>query len=90
MDLSYTAEDERFRAEFRGWLDGNLPRRVAAPRLLGGACRDDAFRCAASGRRRRRVPAGRASSGRVEFGGRGGTPAQKSIYDEEMARARAP
>ena len=26
----------------------------------------------------------------VEYGGRGGTPTQKAIYDEEMARARAP
>ena len=26
----------------------------------------------------------------TEYGGRGGTPAQKAIYDEEMARARAP
>ena len=43
MDFAYTAEDEAFRDELRGWLDENLPKFLAEwgddgrPRPTAGA-----------------------------------------------------
>jgi alkylation response protein AidB-like acyl-CoA dehydrogenase len=90
MDLSYSAADEQFRGEFRSWLADNLPAAWREPGFWHGHDPDEAFTL------RRDWEAAKARAGYagiqwpVEFGGRGGTAAQKSIYDEEMARARAP
>ena len=40
MDLSYTDEDEAFRAEIRGWLEDNLTGEFAALKGLGGPGKD--------------------------------------------------
>ena len=90
MDLRFSAEDEAFRAEFRAWLDAHLPAEWRDPAFWAAKTPDEAFEL------RRRWEADKARAGwagihwPVEFGGRGGTPAQKAIYDEEMARAGAP
>jgi alkylation response protein AidB-like acyl-CoA dehydrogenase len=90
MDVRFQPEDERFRAEFRGWLDENLPAEWRRPGYWRSFTPDEAFT------RRRDWEAAKARAGwagvhwPVEYGGRGGTPAQKAIYDEEMARAGAP
>jgi alkylation response protein AidB-like acyl-CoA dehydrogenase len=90
VDVRYGEADEQFRAEFRGWLDDNLPAEWRRPGFWQSRDRDEGFEL------RREWEAQKARAGYagiewpVEFGGRGGTPAQKSIYDEEMARARAP
>ncbi|MGH3328338.1 MAG: acyl-CoA dehydrogenase family protein [Streptomycetales bacterium] len=90
MDLRYSDEDERFRAELRAWLDENLPAEWREPGFWQGLGPDEGFRI------RREWEAAKARAGfagiawPVEFGGRGGMPAQKAVYDEEMARARAP
>lgn len=90
MDLTYSDEDERFRADFRAWLDANLPPEWRAPGYWQRLDVDESFA------KRRDWEAAKARAGfagiawPTEFGGRGGTPAQKAIYDEEMARSRAP
>jgi len=90
MDLRFSAADEAFRAEFRAWLDANLPAEWRDPAFWTAKSPDEAFDL------RRRWEADKAAAGwagvhwPVEYGGRGGTPAQKAIYDEEMARAHAP
>jgi len=90
MDLRFSAADEAFRAEFRAWLDAHLPAEWRDPAFWAAKTPDEAFDL------RRRWEADKAHAGwagvhwPVEFGGRGGTPAQKAIYDEEMARASAP
>jgi alkylation response protein AidB-like acyl-CoA dehydrogenase len=90
MDVRFSAEDEAFRAEFRAWLDENLPAEWRDPAFWAGLDPDEAFE------KRRTWEAAKAKAGwagihwPVEFGGRGGTPAQKAIYDEEMALAHAP
>jgi alkylation response protein AidB-like acyl-CoA dehydrogenase len=90
MDLRYSDADEEFRAEFRDWLAANLPQEWRTPgfwRRVEGA---EGFRM------RREWEADKARAGfagiqwPTEFGGRGGTAAQRAIYDEEMARHRAP
>jgi len=90
MDLRFSAEDEAFRAEFRAWLDENLPATWRDQAFWSQLSPDEAFD------KRRQWEADKARAGwagihwPVEFGGRGGTAAQKAIYDEEMARANAP
>ncbi len=90
MDVTYDPPTERFRIELREWLETNLPaqwRQAGYWELLDP---DEAFG------RRREWEAAKARAGfsgiewPVEYGGRGGTPAMRAVYDEEMARARAP
>jgi len=89
VDLSFSEADEQFRAEFRAWLDANLPeewRQRGFWRKQG----DAGFEM------RRKWEADKAKAGFAgiqwpqEFGGRGGTRSQRAIYDEEMVRYRAP
>ncbi len=90
MDLTYSEADEQFRAEFREWLDGNLPQEWRSPEFWTGKSEDESFEL------RREWEAKKARDGWAgiawpkEFAGRGGTPTQKAIYDEEMNRAHAP
>ncbi len=90
MDLSYSEADEAFRTEFREWLADNLPKEWRTPGFWRTVDRDEAFEL------RRRWEADKAKAGFAgiqwpkEYGGRGGSPAQRAIYDEEMAAHRAP
>jgi alkylation response protein AidB-like acyl-CoA dehydrogenase len=90
VDLSYRAEDEQFRSELRSWLEANIPAEWSQPGFWGSLDREEAF-----GLRRaweaKKAEAGWAGiSWPTEYGGRGGTPAQKAIYDEETVRASVP
>ena len=71
---------------------GSVPtfRRSGGGRGSGRAGRGREFQTAATGRRRRPRPGSPASCGPTEYGGRGGTPGMKAIYDEEMVLADAP
>ncbi len=90
MDLRYSEADEGFRAELLAWLAGSVPPEW---RTFGYWSRQDADQSFA---RRREWEAAKAAAGfsgidwPTEFGGRGGTAAQKAIHDEELARAGAP
>jgi alkylation response protein AidB-like acyl-CoA dehydrogenase len=90
MDLTYSEEDEAFRAEFRSWLDANLPQEWRSTEFWSSKSDAESFDL------RREWEAKKARDGWAgiawpkEFGGRGGTPIQKAIYDEEMNRAHAP
>ncbi|MHB8341304.1 MAG: acyl-CoA dehydrogenase family protein [Mycobacteriales bacterium] len=90
MDVRHTDAAERFRAELRSWLDANLPAEWREPRFWADQEPDEAFG------RRRAWEAAKAAAGfagihwPTQYGGRGGTPAEKAVYDEEMALARAP
>jgi alkylation response protein AidB-like acyl-CoA dehydrogenase len=90
VDLSFTAEEEEFRTELRAWLDENLPQEMRTPDFWAGKSDDEQFQV------RRDWEAGKAEAGfagiqwPTEYGGRGGTPGMKAIYDQEMIRASAP
>jgi alkylation response protein AidB-like acyl-CoA dehydrogenase len=90
MDLTYSAEEEAFRGELRAWLDSNLPQEWREPGFWLSMSEAEGFDA------RRKWEAGKAKAGFAgiqwpkEFGGRGGTPGMKAIYDEEMSRAGAP
>ena len=90
MDLSYTAAEEEFRAELRAWLAANVPDEWRRPGFWASLPDVESFRLR---RDWERVKADAGFAGiqwPVEYGGRGGTPGMKAIYDEEMVLADAP
>ena len=87
MDLNYSAADDAFRQEVRGWLQANLPKdiqdKVLNHRRLS---REDFVRW-------HKALAGKGWSvphWPVEWGGTGWSPIQKHIWDEECAEIGAP
>ena len=90
MDLRFSPEDEEFRRELRSWLDSALPQEMRQREFWRGMSDDERFQV------RREWEAGKAKAGfagilwPTEYGGRGGTPTMKAIYDQEMAQANAP
>ncbi len=90
MDLSYTAEEERFRAELRAWLQENIPERWTRPGFWIGLDPDQSFTLRRDWERDKAKAGFAGIAWPTEYGGRGGTTCMKAIYDEEMVRARAP
>ncbi len=90
MDLTYSREDEDFRRELRDWLGTALPAEMREPAYWAGKSDDEQFQV------RRDWEAAKAEAGfagilwPTEYGGRGGTPTMKAVYDREMALANAP
>jgi alkylation response protein AidB-like acyl-CoA dehydrogenase len=79
MDLSYTPEEETFRARVRKWLEENVPKE--SPRTL------DALRAW----QRKLNDAGLLGAAwPKEYGGAGLSEMEQAILNEEMTRARAP
>jgi len=79
MDLSYTAEEEAFRARVRKWFAENSPRE--APRTL------DDMR---AWQRKLHAAGLLGAAWPKEYGGAGLSEMEQAILNEEMARARAP
>ena len=90
MDLRFSEQDEQFRREFRAWLDVHLPQEMREPAFWRDKTDEESFAV------RRQWEADKAEAGFAgilwpqEYGGRGGTPTMKAVYDQEMARASAP
>jgi len=83
MDFSYSAAEEAFRAELRTWLEQNPPGREP----------DDpkAWVAYAKGWQKRLADAGWCGvAWPKDYGGRGATLIQQIIFQEELARAKAP
>jgi alkylation response protein AidB-like acyl-CoA dehydrogenase len=80
MDLSYTPEEEAFRARVRAWLAENVP----AP----GSLKDlEAMR---AWQRKLHAAGFLGAAWPKEYGGAGLSEMQQAILNEELARARAP
>lgn len=91
MDMTYSAEDEAFRAEIRAWLDENLSGRFAALKGLGGSGREhEAFEERLEWNRHLAAAGWSCVAWPVEHGGRGLSIAQQVIFHEEYARSGAP
>ncbi|MFD4742483.1 acyl-CoA dehydrogenase [Streptomyces virginiae] len=87
MDLTYTEEEQDFRARLRAWLAKVLPELPAAPSPDDWPGR----RAYDLGWQRRLYEAGYAGlHWPVDAGGRGATPTQHLIFLEETERAGAP
>jgi alkylation response protein AidB-like acyl-CoA dehydrogenase len=84
MDLTLTAEEEAFRDELRAWLEENHP----GPSPKGG----DQAQYEFEREWQRKLHSGNWAgvSWPKEYGGRGATLIEQSIFGEELARAKAP
>ncbi|HWE54193.1 MAG TPA: acyl-CoA dehydrogenase family protein [Acidimicrobiales bacterium] len=85
MDLTWSAEDEDFRAEARSWLEANVPR----PALASGDTRDG-FARHLDWEKRLFENRWAVVSWPEEFGGRGASIWQWLIFEEEYYRAGGP
>ncbi len=91
MDLSYSEEDQSFRAEIRAWLEENLTGEWAELRGLGGAGRDhEKFEERLAWNRHLAAHGWTCVGWPTEYGGRGLSLWQQVIFHEEYARANAP
>jgi len=80
MDLSYTPEEEAFRATVRTWLEANVPASGALKTL-------DDMR---AWQQKLHAAGYLGASWPREYGGAGLSPMQQAILNEELARVRAP
>jgi alkylation response protein AidB-like acyl-CoA dehydrogenase len=91
VDLTYSDEDQAFRAEVRGWLEEHLTGEWAELRGLGGAGRDHEAHDERVAWNRLMAEHGWTCVGwPEEHGGRGLSLFQQVIFHEEYARADAP
>lgn len=91
MDLSYSEEDQAFRAEIRAWLEENLTGEWAELRGMGGAGRDhEMFEERLAWNRHLAAHGWTCVGWPTEHGGRGLSLWQQVIFHEEYARANAP
>src|SRR5215469_7493323 len=89
MDLSFTAEEEAFRAEVRSWLDVNLPTEWRH-RGVGGYREEEDEDIQREWQRRLYEGGWLTLAWPKEHGGRGAGPVMQAIYQEEVARAGGP
>ncbi|MDN5856357.1 MAG: acyl-CoA dehydrogenase family protein, partial [Actinomycetia bacterium] len=90
MDLTYTAAEEEFRSELRSWLRANIPDEWNRPGFWESLDDDENFRLRRDWERDKALAGFAGIQWPTEFGGRGGTPGMKAIYDVEMVLAGAP
>ncbi|MDQ4119073.1 MAG: acyl-CoA dehydrogenase family protein [Actinomycetota bacterium] len=90
MDLTYSAAEEEFRSELRSWLSANIPDEWARPGFWETLDDDESFRIRRDWERDKALAGFAGIQWPTEYGGRGGTPGMKAIYDEEMVLANAP
>lgn len=91
MDLSYSVEDEAFRAEIRGWLAEHLSGDFAALKGLGGPGKDhEAIEERLAWNQHLARHGWTGVGWPAEHGGRGLSLWQQVIFHEEYARSRAP
>ena len=90
MRFGFTAEEEAFRLDVRGWLQANLPADWGSDRFRPPADREEE-EALLRGWNARLFEGGWAGlSWPREYGGAGATLAEQAIFLEERERARAP
>ncbi|HEX9712922.1 MAG TPA: acyl-CoA dehydrogenase family protein [Actinomycetota bacterium] len=90
MDLAFTADEERFRAEIRAWIAGHLPAGWGEPGFREPDSFEERLEFARAWESTLADAGWAGISWPVEYGGRGATLSEQIIFHEEMARARAP
>src|SRR5467141_2756239 len=89
MDLGFTAAEEAFRQEVRGWLEANLPSEWRH-KGVGGFREDEETELQRQWQRHLHEAGWLKLAWPKEAGGRAATPVMHAIYQEEMAKAGAP
>ncbi len=87
MDLNLTAEEKRFRDELRSWLEANVPKDWSEWREKPI---EESFPYLKAWQRKLYEGGWAAVSWPKEYGGRGASLMQQSIFWEEMSRVEAP
>jgi alkylation response protein AidB-like acyl-CoA dehydrogenase len=87
MDLNLTADETQFRDELRTWLEANVPKDWGEWREKP---LEESFPYLRSWQRKLYEGGWAAVSWPKEFGGRGATLMEQSLFWEEMARVEAP
>ena len=90
MDLTFTPAEEEFRAELRSWLAAHIPPEWTRPGFWEALDDQESFALRRDWERDKADAGFAGIQWPTEFGGRGGTPGMKAIYDEETVRAHAP
>ena len=89
MDLSDTREEAAFREKARTWLEANLPQGVTN-RGFALAIDEESVRALTDWQRRLWEAGYLGLSWPKEYGGQGASMIESAIFNEEMARVRAP
>jgi len=90
MDFKFSEQDEAFRAEFRSWLEKNIPRDWRDDSELADPETKTEFERRRSWHRKLYDAGWMCIHWPKEFGGRGATLVQQFIYHQELDRAKAP
>ena len=92
MDFKDTAEEAAFRAEVRAWLDANAERLKPDERNPGleGRTEPGALKRAQAWQAKKADAGWACITWPKEYGGRGATPIQSVIWNQEEARYRTP
>jgi alkylation response protein AidB-like acyl-CoA dehydrogenase len=90
MDFKYSEEDEIVRAEFRAWLEVNVPRDWRDDGELADPDTKSEFERRRAWHRKLYDAGWMCIHWPTEFGGRGATMMQQFIYHQELDRAKAP
>jgi alkylation response protein AidB-like acyl-CoA dehydrogenase len=90
VDLRFSEQDEDFRKELRSWLDSNLPTEMRERAFWSGRSSKESFGIRREWEQKKAQAGFAGIQWPVEYGGRGGSPTMKAIYDEELAKANAP
>ncbi len=88
MDLSYTTEELKFRDELRAWLAENVP--APLPKDRRSENNPEYWQYLRDWQRKLFDGGWAGLSWPTEFGGRGASPIQQSLFLAEMAHAKAP
>ena len=90
MDFKYSEEDDAFRADFRSWLEANMPRDWRDDGELADPDTKSEFERRRAWHRKLYDAGWMCIHWPKEFGGRGATLMQQFIYNQELDRAKAP
>jgi len=89
MDFDYTPQEEAFRKELRTWLETNLPKEYD-PETFEQLDQEERFQIQLGWQKKLHAARLVGIHWPKEYGGRGATVIEQTIYQQEMARVRAP
>ena len=89
MDFDYSQQEEAFRQELRAWLDANPPDGYD-PETFELIDQEDRFRIKFDWQKKLHAAGWVGIHWPQEYGGRGATIMEQTIYQQELARVRAP
>jgi alkylation response protein AidB-like acyl-CoA dehydrogenase len=90
MDLEYTPEEEAFRQEVRGWLEANLPADYDPDEYFSIPDVEQKVQVALAWQKKLYHGGWAGLNWPREYGGRGASVIEQQIFNEEIARVRAP